>query len=362
MVSVWDGRRVFVTGHTGFVGSWLCTLFHAVGADVVGYSLSDDDVTVRRTEWLARLGVLGIRGDVRDLSSMLAAIYNHEPDLVVHLAAQPILRIGFSEPYRTFDVNINGSLNVLEAVRKCNVPALVHVTSDKCYAPAGGDDDPITEASEIGGSGPYPASKTIAEILFREFNSLMQTGTYMATVRLGNVIGGGDEADRLVPNALQSFRVNEPFRIRDPHAVRPFQHVLDVVRGIELLGGALLARNIPTGLPLNFAPPGTGSTTKAVVMALADAWGEGAQVSEEAEFVNFQEQQIVRLDGTKASRLLGWEHRLDLAAATRCVVRWTRDVDAGNAPEAAYMSQTSHYLHSLESDDRTSTGERELLQ
>jgi CDP-glucose 4,6-dehydratase len=149
-----SGRTVLMTGHSGFVGSWLSTLLLRAGVNVVGYSLSDDRSSFRRASWLAQSGVREFRGDVRDLGLLLSAVSEHRPDLIIHLAAQPILRRGFAEPHFTFDVNINGSLSVLEAVRSGAAPALIHVTSDKCYAPVEEDDGPITELSPLGGEGP----------------------------------------------------------------------------------------------------------------------------------------------------------------------------------------------------------------
>ena len=257
----WPDKTVFVTGHTGFIGSWLCTLLRDLGATVVGYSLSDDASTASRVVWLKSLGVTSVEGDVRDFERLLASVEEAEPDVVVHLAAQPIVFLGFSAPHLTFDVNINGSLNVLEVARRTGVAALVHVTSDKCYSVAAALGEALMEDSDLGGEGPYSASKTIAEILFREYSNLGGGDPpWMASIRLGNVVGGGDEADRLVPNCLRSFREGRAFAIRDPRAVRPFQHVLDVVHGLALSAEALLERRIPSGIPLNFAPPYSGLT------------------------------------------------------------------------------------------------------
>jgi CDP-glucose 4,6-dehydratase len=338
-------KTVFVTGHSGFVGSWLCSLLRQSGANVVGYSLLDNPAAVARSEWLSGMGVTRIGGDVRDFSDLLAAVDRANPDVVVHLAAQPILGRGFSSPHLTFDVNINGSLNVLEVVRRTSVRALVHVTSDKCYAPGAARVGAVTEDGKLGGESPYPASKMIAEILFWEFFKLAGEGApQMASVRLGNVVGGGDEADRLVPNCLRSFRAGRPFAMRDPNAVRPFQHVLDVVYGLERLASALLDRRVPSGLPLNFAPPHLGATTGELVAALAAAWGPTARVSEECDVTTFPEQQVLRLDGSRAADLLGWQHRLDLSMTASWTVKWSQLVDLGMAPATATAHQTARYL------------------
>jgi CDP-glucose 4,6-dehydratase len=346
IASAWPGKTVFITGHSGFVGSWLSTLLRRVGVNVVGYSLSEDPSSASRATWLKALGVVTTDGDVRDFEGLLAAVDGAKPDIVVHLAAQPILGRGFSAPHLTFDVNVNGSLNVLEVVRRTSTQALVHVTSDKCYSPAAASQGAVTEDSDLGGESPYPSSKMIAEILFQEFSDLAgEDGPWMASVRLGNVVGGGDEADRLVPNCLRSFRAGRPFAVRDPLAVRPFQHVLDVVHGLALLGQALLERRIPSGTPLNFAPPHMGLTTADLVAALAAAWGPGAAcVSEREDIIVFPEQQVLRLDGSRAAELLGWHHQLDLSRTAGWTVEWAQLVDQGVPPSTATTEQVAGYL------------------
>ncbi|MFY4722998.1 NAD-dependent epimerase/dehydratase family protein [Streptomyces sp. LaBMicrA B280] len=338
------GRTVLVTGHSGFIGSWLCSLLVAFGADVVGYSLSEDPVGAARAQWLTLLGVTDVRGDVRDLDSVLAAARAFEPDVVVHLAAQPLLGRGFTEPHLTFDVNLNGSLSVLETVRLGAVRALVHVTSDKCYAPVGAGAPPLTEVSRLGGAGPYPASKWMAEALFNEFRALVPADSSIVSVRLGNVIGGGDEADRLVPNALRAFRSGTAFRLRDPAAERPFQHVLDVVWGLARLASCLLLRRIDSGRALNFAPPGMASSAGELVAELAREWGPGALVSDGRDEVDFPEEPVLRLDGGRAARLLRWEHRLDLTSAASWTVAWARMTDSGVPPSDATARQVVDFL------------------
>ena len=338
------GRTVLVTGHSGFIGSWLSITLSVMGARVVGYSQSNDSVTAARAAWLGHLGVPQTVGDVRDFGSLVAAVESTGPDVVVHLAAQPLLGVGYLAPHLTFDVNMNGSLNVLEIARRGLTTALVHVTSDKCYAQAEAGNGAIAESSALGGRSPYSASKTIAELLFREFAELTTPhpgGPRLASVRLGNVIGGGDEADRLVPNCLRAFRVGRPFAVRDPQAVRPFQHVLDVVAGLTRLAEGLLSGKVPSGEALNLAPPTSGHTTGELVSELARAWGSPASMSAQVDVPPFPEQQVLRLDGTRAAALLGWRHALDLADSARWTVEWARDVDGGATPAAATRAQAN---------------------
>jgi CDP-glucose 4,6-dehydratase len=337
-----DGGTVFVTGHSGFIGAWLCMILRQAGARVVGFSLSDDPASASRAEWLEELSVPAISADVRDFDALLAALVATRPDVVVHLAAQALVGPGYREPRHTFDVNVNGSLNVLEGVRRTGTPALVHVTSDKCYAPPALAAGAVTEDAPLGGTGPYPASKTIAEILFKEFSDLCQmssAATWMSSVRLGNVVGGGDEADRLVPNCLRAFEVNQPFAVRDPLALRPWQHVMDVVNGICLLAQALLQRDLPNGLSLNFAPPHCDLTAGGLVADLAAAWGPGARVSRQRSSCSFPEEPVLRLDGSCAAALLEWHHRVETSALADVTVEWVRLVAQGLSPAEAMTAQ-----------------------
>ena len=338
----WRGRSVLVTGHSGFIGAWLCTVLRQAGARVTGFSLSEDAASAARARWLHELSVPSTKADVRDFRTVMAALEETRPDVVVHLAAQALLGRGFLEPRLTFDVNINGSLNVLEAVRRLHIPALVHVTSDKCYAPDALTRGAVAENGSLGGTGPYPASKTIAEILFREFSQLrpeVAPATWMSSVRLGNVVGGGDEADRLVPNCLRAFDENRAFAVRDPDAVRPWQHVVDVAAGISLLARALLRRDVPNGRALNFAPPRCDVTVGNLVHQLAAAWGADAQVSDERCAYPFPEETLLRLDGSYAARLLGWRHRVAPSALAEVTVEWERLVAGGLAPAEATWAQ-----------------------
>jgi CDP-glucose 4,6-dehydratase len=317
---------------------------------VTGFSLSEDAASANRARWLQEMSVAAIEGDIRDARAVLAAVETTRPNVVVHLAAQALLGRGFLEPTLTFDVNINGSLNVLEAVRRLDVPALVHVTSDKCYSPRALTRGPVAEDGPLGGTGPYPASKTIAEILFAEFSRLVPeeaSSTWMGSVRLGNVVGGGDEADRLVPNCLRAFRDHRAFAVRDPDAVRPWQHVGDVAAGLSLLAQALLRRGVPNGLVLNFAPPRCDVTVGDLVHQLAAAWGAGAQVSDKLSDCPFPEETLLRLDGSYATELLGWRHRVASSALAEATVEWERLVSRGMSPAEATWTQAGRLSPTL---------------
>ncbi|WP_082098994.1 NAD-dependent epimerase/dehydratase family protein [Demequina iriomotensis] len=344
--SIFSGRTVFITGHSGFIGAWLATVLDHLGATVVGYSVDDDPSSATRAAWLADEGVQRITGDVRDRGRLFAALELTRPDIVFHLAAQAILCRGFDDPHLTFDVNLNGSLNMLEAERIGLVPALVHVTSDKCYVPMAADGGMLTEDSPIGGRSPYSASKSMAENMFREFMDLPRLGGAphrSASVRLGNVIGGGDDADRLVPNCVRFFQQERVFAVRDPLAVRPFQHVLDVVDGFVRLGARLLAAQEETVHALNFAPPTAGHTAGEMVFELARAWGDEALISPERDVCGFLEDKLLWLDGSRAAELLDWHHAFDLRRSAERIVDWVRSVDAGATAAVTTRRQVAEY-------------------
>ncbi len=345
-ISAFAGKTVLITGHSGFIGAWLTTVLEHLGARVVGYSINDDPSAAARAEWLGDVCTAQYEADVRDRDKLFAVIDEHQPDVVYHLAAQALLCVGFEDPALTFDVNLRGSINVLEAARLGMIPALVHVTSDKCYVPMGPGSGKLTEDSPLGGHSPYSASKTIAEILFREFTDLtrLDGAPFKATsVRLGNVIGGGDDADRLVPNCLRAFEEDRVFAVRDPLAVRPFQHVLDVVAGFVLAGARLLTAEGRVVDALNFAPPSSGHTAGEMVFELARAWGDEALISPEKEACAFPEDKLLWLDGSKAAALLGWTHAFDLRRSAERIVDWVRWTDAGMTPAEATRRQAAEY-------------------
>ncbi|MGW2544621.1 NAD-dependent epimerase/dehydratase family protein, partial [Kitasatospora sp. NPDC001574] len=222
----WRGRQVLVTGHSGFVGSWLTTALLRLGADVTGFAADADERTRARSTGLAGLGARTVVGDVRDLDAVHRTMAARPFDVVFHLAAQPLVSAGLADPHTTLGTNITGSLNVLEAVRRCAPGVLVHVTSDKCYRNRNWP-WPYREIDELGGGCPYSVSKAGAELVFEAYATLLRdTGapTRGASVRFGNIIGGGDFAvDRLVPDLLAALDAGRPVRLRPsvPRGRRP---------------------------------------------------------------------------------------------------------------------------------------------
>lgn len=338
----WTGRRVFITGSTGFVGSWLTTALLQLGAEVVGFADNTDARAKEREQWLGELGATCVTGDVRNLEELLDALGPEPVDALVHLAAQPLVGVGLDRPHETLEINVGGSLNVLEAARLRPPRVLVQVTSDKCYRNHGRD-RPYREDDELGGGCPYSVSKAAAELLFETYADLYGATPRAASVRFGNVIGGGDfAASRLVPDCVAALAADRPIELRRPGAVRPWQHVLDVVRGMLLLIDALERGTVPPGDVLNFAPPGAGATARRLADALVAAKGGGRVRS--VPVSGLVEDEVLRLDGGKAAAALDWQHRLDLDAAADWIVAWHRAVDTGATPAAATAGQVARFL------------------
>ena len=327
----WSGKRAFVTGHTGFKGGWLCAWLMDAGAHVSGYALAPESDRALFVD--AGLGdaMRSTTGDVRDRERLAAALRASDAEVVVHLAAQPLVRESYERPIDTFSTNVMGTANLLEAIRGlASVRAAVIVTSDKCYRP-----DPEgrrhAETDPLGGDDPYSASKAGAEFVAASYRASFLDGRCgVATARAGNVIGGGDWAkDRLVPDLLRAFESGHDAEIRRPDAVRPWQHVIDPLAGYLSLAEALCADPGRFADAWNFGPP---ADHEVPVATLADAaarlWGAGA-AWQATGGPHPAETTTLRLNSDKASASLGWRARVPLDAALRWTIEWHRDRAAG---------------------------------
>ncbi len=329
--SFWCGRSVLVTGHTGFKGGWLSLWLHRLGAKVHGYALPPP--TEPSLFEAARVGhVLAsdTRADLADLTQLKAAFSAAQPDIVFHLAAQPLVRASYVDPLGTLSSNILGTAHVLEAARSCDtVHALVLITTDKVYENREWV-YPYREIDPLGGHDPYSASKAAAELVAASYRASFFTGAtghpaQVATVRAGNVIGGGDWAsDRLVPDCVRSFMVRESVRLRFPQAVRPWQHVLEPLAGYLLLAEQLLSPNgAAFAKAWNFGPDASGdASVGAVAETLAQLWGMGASVESVPSTANPHEAGLLRLDSSLARSELAWRPRWSLAQALLQTATW----------------------------------------
>jgi CDP-glucose 4,6-dehydratase len=329
----WRGKRVFVTGHTGFKGAWLCSWLEHLGARVFGLALPPDtEPSLCALIGLeARIG--HVQADIRDADRLGAAMTGFAPEIVLHLAAQSLVRRSYRDPAGTFATNVLGTVNLLEAVRRTpSVRAVVIVTSDKCYDNRDGD-RPFCETDALGGADPYSASKAAAELVtsaWRQsfFNRPGQAA--VASARAGNVIGGGDWAeDRLIPDCIAALVAGRPIEIRNPHSTRPWQHVLDPLAGYLLLAERLFTEGAAFAQPWNFGP-----STEDIrpVGRIADAvvarWGEGARWIA-SETPGPHEAGRLALDASLARSRLGWAPRLGLDDALSWTVDWYRSCRNG---------------------------------
>lgn len=329
----WKGRRVLVTGHTGFKGSWLSLWLQNLGADLAGYALAPDGTGSLFEMACVADGMKSREGDVRDLEALCTAVIEHAPEIAFHLAAQPLVRESYREPVLTYATNVMGTVHLLEALRSSpGIRAIVLVTTDKCYAsrewPWG-----YREDDHLGGFDPYASSKACAELVAASYrNSYFPPETYhrhgvaMATARAGNVIGGGDfAADRLVPDILRAIAAGKPAQIRQPEAIRPWQHVLEPLAGYMRLAERLWAEGPAFGEAWNFGPADDEARPVSwIADRLVGLWGDGASWERDgAEHPH--ETHALRLDSSKARQRLGWKPRLRLAEALEWIVTWNRE-------------------------------------
>jgi CDP-glucose 4,6-dehydratase len=324
-LTFWRGRRVLVTGHTGFKGAWLTLWLHALGADVTGFA--GPPPTVPSLFELARVGELctDVRGDVRDADAVAGAARGAE--VVFHLAAQPIVRAALEDPAGTFATNVLGTAHVLDAARDAVV---VCVTSDKCYAPGPG---PHREGDPLGGSDPYSASKAAQEHVAAAYRDAL--GVRVATARAGNVIGGGDWGrDRLLPDLVRARESGAPVTLRHPDAVRPWQHVLDPLAGYLRLAERL-AESADYADAWNFGPD-EAETVRSVVDRVCARWPLTVAVAPPADTV---EAPALRLDASKARERLGWAPRLATSEALVATVFWHDRVREGEQARTVTLTQ-----------------------
>lgn len=351
MNDFWQGRRVLVTGHTGFKGSWLTLWLEAMGAEVTGFALpAEGDKSLFAS---AQVGaeIESVTGDLREPSGIAEVVRRQRPEIVLHLAGQSIVRRSYREPAATFASNVMGTAHLLDAVRAVDsVGAVVVVTSDKCYESQEWDWG-YRETDPLGGHDPYSTSKACAELVTTAYRRsfLDEQGIAVATARAGNVIGGGDWSDdRLIPDIVRAFAVGTPAPIRNPHAVRPWQHVLDCLHGYLLLAEKLFGEGIVSDrewcTAWNFGPA-DGDTAPVCEIAdvLSGTWldGPGWEATPDANAPH--ETALLRLDSSRAERRLGWRRVLTLRDALEWTASWYRDESQGDDPRTLTLEQITRY-------------------
>ena len=348
----WHNERVFLTGHTGFKGGWLALWLASKGAIVRGYAL--DPATEPNLFTAARVGSIvdDIRGDIRDAASLESAIRDFAPEVVFHMAAQPLVRASYADPIGTYETNVIGTARVLDAVRRTpSVRAVVSVTTDKVYE----NQEtlrPYVETDPLGGYDPYSSSKACAEIVSAAYRQsyfpiahLADHHVALATARAGNVIGGGDwSVDRLIPDLVRGFLAGESVPIRRPFAIRPWQHVLEPLHGYMLLAEHLLSPNpAPYATAYNFGPNDDDAKPVGwIVETMTSFWGDGASwYLDEQDHVH--EAGYLKLDSSRAHAYLAWEPQLRLETALQWLVEWYRAGQSGSDMNAFTISQIQNY-------------------
>ncbi len=344
------GARVFVTGDTGFKGSWLALALVELGAEVHGMALPAERAE-DHFETAGLAGIIGHRdGDLRERAPIADLLRTVQPTIVFHLAAQPLVRRSYEDPKRTFDTNVGGSVNLLEAVRHTpSVRSLVFVTSDKCYRnkewPWG-----YRENDELGGDDPYSASKAAAELVFASYWASYfraRNGFGADSVRAGNVIGNGGDwsEDRLVPDCIRALASGREIVIRSPGSTRPWQHVLEPVFGYLRLGARVLAEPKKLSGAWNFGPKAEAvRTVKELTECIVRLWGSGVVEARHAPKNAPHEAGLLALNCDKAHHELGWSAQWTFEAALEKTVRWYKDVNEGAAPLVTTRAQIQSYL------------------
>ncbi len=347
-IDFWRNRRVLLTGHTGFKGAWLSLWLQSLGAELTGLALGPP--TSPSIYELARVGASmdELAVDIRDGAAVSEAVRRARPEIVLHLAAQPMVRRSLLEPVLTYEVNVMGTVNVLEAVRAAGgeVGAVVVVTSDKCYENPGGGPHRFTEEDPLGGSDPYSSSKACAELVtaaYRRSYPSVPGLSRLASARAGNVIGGGDWGqDRLLGDAVRAVQDGGTLQVRNPSAVRPWQHVLNPLEGYLTLAQALCG-GAGTARPWNFGPaPEDARPVQWVIERLAELWGGRLRWEADAR-ANPPEAQRLELDSTAAAQALGWGAGVGLETALGMLVSWHKALDAGADMRAFSLGQIEEH-------------------
>ena len=346
-----QGKKVLVTGHTGFKGGWVSLWLQSLGAHVFGVALAPAGSP--NLFEMAGIGEAMTSRvlDIRDLEGLRAHLKEIQPECVLHLAAQPLVRLSYADPVGTFSTNVMGTVHLLEAVRSApSVRSVVIVTTDKCYENREWL-HPYRETDRLGGRDPYSASKAGAEIVASSYREsfFKESGVRIATARAGNVIGGGDWAgDRLIPDAIRAFTSGQPLVLRNPGATRPWQHVLEPLAGYLLLASRMLeAGEAGLDCAWNFGPDSEGNSTVGHVAGrVAELWG-GGTVKHLENHSEPHEAGLLQLDSSRAKSLLGWKPRWSLEEALRHTIAWYKLSQAGGDVSALMREQISEYLKPL---------------
>jgi CDP-glucose 4,6-dehydratase len=352
LANSFKGKRVMVTGHTGFKGSWLTIWLLRLGAEVIGYAL--DPLNIKDNFNQSNIGekIIDIRGDIRDLEKLNEVFQKYKPEIVFHLAAQPLVRQSYLEPRLTYEVNVMGTLNVLEAIRNCERTRVgIIITSDKCYE----NKEWIwgyRENDPMGGYDPYSSSKGCVELLtssyrqsFFDTENYLKHGKIIATVRAGNVIGGGDwSMERIIPDCIRALENQRDIIVRNPNSIRPWQHVLEPLSGYLLLCLRIIEKGTLYSGAWNFGPePESIVNVGEIVNLLIKHWGEGNWTHPVEDTQNLHEAKLLNLDTSKARHVLGWRPTWKVDRAIEETAKWYKNYRFQDAYDIC-TSQIEEYL------------------
>jgi CDP-glucose 4,6-dehydratase len=351
----WRGRKVFLTGHTGFKGSWLSLWLQQLGAEVHGFALEPNTTPNLFNVAKVAEGMQSTFGDVRDLAALQKALHTAQPEVVIHMAAQPLVVYSYQNPVETYATNVMGTVHLLESVRSCpSVRAVLNVTTDKCYE----NKEWVwayRENERLGGYDPYSNSKACSELVTASYRAsyfdekkYAEHGVAMATARAGNVIGGGDWAEnRLVPDILKAFELGQPVRVRNPNAIRPWQHVLEPLRGYLQLAQNLVNFGTKFGGAWNFGPKDNDAkTVNWIVQSLCQKWGPNASwLIDEGQHPH--EAHYLRLDVSKSAAHLIWSPIIDMEQALDMIVDWHRPLEKNIDKKQLTLKQIIQYQQTL---------------
>jgi CDP-glucose 4,6-dehydratase len=343
----WQGKKVFLTGHTGFKGGWLALWLQSMGARVKGFALEPPTSPALFLEAHVADGMESQIGDIRDLAAIATSLIAFDPDVLLHLAAQPLVRLSYREPVETYSTNVMGTVHVLEAARPCkNLRAIVNVTTDKCYE----NREWIwgyRENEPMGGHDPYSSSKGCSELVSAAYRSSFFDNpdtAWLASARAGNVIGGGDWADdRLIPDILRAFEQRQPVVIRSPKATRPWQHVLEPLSGYLILAEKLYTEGGDYAQGWNFGPRDADvRPVEWILNHMVSTWGQGATWQLDPGSQS-HEAQLLKLDISKAASKLSWQPRWSLDRALLSIIEWHQCwLNKGNARQKT-LDQIEQY-------------------
>jgi len=350
----WSNRKVLITGHTGFKGSWLCLVLSNMGADVYGYALEPPTTPSLFNEAKIDDLITSFIGDIRDYEKLLGIVQKVKPEIVIHMAAQPLVRESYKNPVETYAINVMGTVNLLEAIRHTpGIKAVVNVTTDKCYENREWHWG-YRENEPMGGYDPYSNSKGCSELVTLAFRSsyfnpmdYQKHGVALASARAGNVIGGGDWAnDRLIPDFIRAISKGEEVKIRSPLAIRPWQHVLEPLTGYLTLASKLFTEGPKYAEGWNFGPDYKDSRdVKWTIETICRIWGDGASYSIDNN-PQPHEANYLKLDWSKAKAELGWSPKWDIETTLKRIVDWYKEYIKGENMRNFCYKQIDEYCNS----------------